>query len=69
MRSLKRDFCNKAFVGLKKMDINVILEFATKGETRQRLFVPADNKCSENVRLVDELVGCRAKAVQRSSGM
>lgn len=62
MRGLKRDASNKLFVGLKKNDIHVILNFATEGETRERLFIAADNKCSANVRLVDELVRCRAKA-------
>jgi len=51
-------------VGPKKNDINVEFKFATEGKTRERLFVAADNKCSEKVPLVDELVRCRAKAAR-----
>ena len=61
MSSLKQDSDGKLFVGLKKYDIDMILKFASEGGTRERLFIAADNKCSQNVPLVGQLFSCRAE--------
>ncbi|OJJ45922.1 hypothetical protein ASPZODRAFT_143788 [Penicilliopsis zonata CBS 506.65] len=58
---LKRNNEGMRFVGLKQADMEVIMKQAANGTTRERVFIAADNKCPQNVALVDELVECRAQ--------
>lgn len=56
----KRNADNRVFVGLKRHDMDIVLKFATEESTRRRVFIAAENKCSQNVALFEELVSSRA---------
>ncbi|KAJ6004766.1 metallopeptidase [Penicillium herquei] len=58
--SRKRDADNKLFVGLKRQDMDMITKFANEESTRRRVYIAAENKCSENIALFEELVRSRA---------
>lgn len=58
--SRNRNAENMIFVGLKRHDMDVVLKFATEESTRRRVYIAAENKCSQNVALFEELVSSRA---------
>ncbi|KAJ5947840.1 hypothetical protein N7466_000855 [Penicillium verhagenii] len=62
--NLKRDADNRAFVALKRNDIDMIMRFATNETTRERMFVASENRCPKNIALFEELVSYRRQASQ-----
>ncbi|KAJ5745787.1 hypothetical protein N7520_010969 [Penicillium odoratum] len=62
--SLRRDADGRAFVALKRNDIEMIMKFAIEESTRERFLIASNNRCPQNIALFEELVSYRAQIAQ-----
>ncbi|KAJ5653737.1 hypothetical protein N7490_000740 [Penicillium lividum] len=62
--NLRRDADGRAFVALKRNDIEMIMKFAIEESTRERILVASNIRCPMNIALFEELVSCRALTAQ-----